>query len=98
MGLQRFYADKNNTFTWENGAVGYRNGSPFDCLGPYAKVKNCPVNGSEKRVIAYATGYADSFFTIPAACKIKGKYVGGFFTGYEGGIVFQPYDKYKERL
>ncbi len=38
---QRFIARERRTFT--NGAVGWAPGGPFDCLGPYAKIENCPV-------------------------------------------------------
>ena len=72
----------------------------MDCLGPYAKVQNCPVDGFPDLVVtAYATGYADSYFSVPAACQKRGKYVGGFFTHRgEDGPVFVPYDKFRVRL
>lgn len=35
---QRFRAS-DDTFTWPNGAVGYRPAGSWDCLGPFAKVK-----------------------------------------------------------
>lgn len=41
--MQRFYANPHHTTASPNGAVGYSPGGPGDCLGPYAKVKNCPV-------------------------------------------------------
>ena len=27
---QKFYAHPTDTFTWPNGAIGHRSGSPFD--------------------------------------------------------------------
>lgn len=87
---QKFYASKD-TFTWENGAIGHRPGGPFDCLGPYAIVRNCPVEGRDRRYTCYATSYPDTYFSIPANTRIKGKYIRGFFTMKDQGIVFVPY-------
>jgi len=92
---QRFFAS-NDTFTWPNGAIGHRPGGPFDCLGPYAKVWNCTVEGRTKRYTCYATAYADTFFSIPACTRIQGKYVKGFFTNRDEGLVFVPYTKNEE--
>lgn len=94
--MQKFQA--NQKFEFANGATGWRPGGPFDCLGPYAKVENCPIDGTELRRTCYATGYADTFFSVPAATRVKGKYIGGYFTQDEDGIKFNPYDKFKERL
>jgi len=84
--MQKFIA--RESFQFSNGATGYRPGGPFDCLGPWAKVKACPiiVNGVEvARLTCYATGYADTFFSIPACTRRKGKYVRGYFTQSDGG-------------
>ena len=96
---QRFYADPAHRFEFANGAVGYRPGLPFDPLGPYAKVVNCPVRGHAKRLTCYATGYADTCFSIPACTRIRGKYVGGYFAlDAKGGIEFRPLDKFANRV
>jgi len=106
MGLQRFYAHPTNTFTWPNGAVGHRPGTLFDCLGPYAKVRNCPVvglplprrakcGGGEtrgNRYTCYATGYADTYFSIPAVTKVRGVRIRGYLTVDEAGIEFRMFD------
>jgi hypothetical protein len=87
---QVFYAS-NDTFTFPNGAIGYRPGGPMDCLGPYAKVKNCPIGNTEYRLTCYATGYADTFFSIPACTRIHGKHVKGYFSrDSDGAITFNP--------
>ncbi len=87
---QVFHADKNCSFEWKNGAIGYRSGSMFDCLGPFAKVVNCPVEGEEKRYTCYATSYPDTFFSIPANTRIRGKYVKGYFTtDANGDVIFR---------
>lgn len=94
MSMQKFLA--REPFEFPNGATGWRPGGPMDCLGPYAKVHDCPimVDGVEVgRRTAYATGYADTFFSVPACTRWKGHYVGGYFDG-EGA--FHPYDRYKE--
>lgn len=96
---QRFYADPHYTFEWPNGAVGYRrSGGAFDCLGPYAKVKNCPIEGTDLRLTCYATGYADTYFSIPACTRHRGRYVKGFFTQRDEGVVFVVIDAHKERV
>lgn len=78
---------------WPNGAIGHRPGGSFDCLGPYAKVRNCPVNGESRAYTVYATNYADTFFSIPACTRIRGKYVKGILTLSDSGPVFTPYGR-----
>lgn len=94
---QKFYASAD-TMTFENGAVGHRPGGPMDCLGPYAKVRNCPVEGTSLRLTCYATGYADTFFSVPACTQYRGKYIGGFFSVDSSGIQFKPYNRFQPRL
>lgn len=92
---QKFIAREKYEFP--NGAIGWRPGGPFDCLGPYAKVQNCPVivNGQTvARVTAYATGVADTFFSVPACTRIGGKHIGGYFTGE---CEFHVYDRFADR-
>lgn len=108
---QRFRARER--FAFSNGAIGWRPGGPFDCVGPYAKVENCPlvvlvwfpypgkedatrypvgspgvglwrhVDSGERRT-CYATGYADTFFSVPACTRLRGKHVRGYFTDDSG--------------
>ena len=86
---QKFVA--RHKFEYSNGAIGWRPGGPFDCLGPFAKVQNCPVEGMEKRYTCYATGYPDTFSSIPACTRINGKHVRGWFgVDGENGIIFHP--------
>jgi hypothetical protein len=92
---QVFYANPNAKFVASNGAIGYAPGGSFDCLGHFAKVKNCPIAGTERRLTCYATGYADTYFSIPACTRVKGKHVRGYFTEDENGIVFHPMDSHK---
>lgn len=89
--MQKFRAKDSHEFA--NGAVGWAPGGCFDCLGPYAKVQNCPVEGHTRRYTCYATGYADTFFSVPAATRIKGKYIRGYFTVTDGAITFIPTDR-----
>ena len=96
--MQQFYASPTDTFTWPNGAVGHRPGGAMDCLGPYAKVRDCPIDGTTLRRTAYATAYADTYSTIPACTRVRGKYIGGFFTMRDDGIAFVPMNRYKARL
>lgn len=97
MSEQKFAARER--YLYPNGAVGYRPGGPFDCLGPYAKVKNCPLDGTELRLTAYATGYADTYFSIPAVTRHRGRRITGYFTIVgDGDCVFMPHDRHKEFL
>lgn len=87
---QRFKARER--FEFPNGAIGWRPGGPFDCLGPWAKVQNCPIHGTDLRLTCYATGYANTYFSVPAVTRYKGRRVKGYFTQYDdGGAVFRPY-------
>lgn len=96
---QKFYASPRDTFTWSNGAVGYRPGGPMDCLGPYAKVKNCPIKGRPGlRLTCYATGYADTAWSIPACTRYRGRHVRGYFAEEDGCLFFHPMDSHKDRL
>jgi hypothetical protein len=89
----------NERYEFANGAIGWRPGGAFDCLGPYAKVENCPIQGTDLRLTCYATGYADTFFSVPAHTKRKGKYIKGFFSDDgDGGCVFHPMDSHKHLL
>ncbi|WP_201243290.1 hypothetical protein [Halochromatium salexigens] len=95
--MQRFLASE--PFTFANGAIGWRPGGPMDCIGPFAKVEHCPIEGTELKRTAYATGYADTCFSIPACTKVRGKYIGGFLTvDSDGAVTFRPYKRFVERL
>jgi hypothetical protein len=86
-------------FQFSNGAVGWRPGGPFDCLGPWAKVNNCPIHGTDLRLTCYATGYANTYFSIPAVTRYKGKRIKGYLTQTdEGGAEFCPYNNHKQHL
>ena len=99
MSMQKFYANPHDSFTWPNGAIGYRSGGSFDCLGPYAKVRDCPIAGTARRATCYATGYADTYFSIPAATRIGGRYVAGYFAeDADGAIEFRTMDRHKARV
>ena len=91
MSGQRFQA--NEKFDFGDGIIGWRPGGPFDCLGPYAKVENCPIEGTDLRRTCYATNYADTYFSIPARCTIKGKTIRGYFScqAESPRITFRPY-------
>ncbi len=103
----KFYADPRHRYEFHNGAIGYRSGPSvsFDCLGPYAKVSNCPIEGTTDkegnplRLTCYATGYADTMSSIPACTKHRGKHVGGFFSvDSDGAVMFKPYTRFSHLL
>ena len=98
--MLRFYANPYDTFISSNGAIGYRPGGPMGCLGPPAKVKNCPVMVEDRevaRLTCYAQGYADTSFSIPAATRYKGVRVKGYFTSAsdDSGTIFRVMDSSK---
>lgn len=69
----------------------------MDCLGPFAKVENCPIAGTTIRRTCYATGYADTYFSVPACMRFRGRYVRGYFTtptesasDFPGSVEFRP--------
>lgn len=95
---QKFYASRHSSYEWPNGAIGHSAGTMNDCLGPYAVVRNCPIEGTALRLTCYATGYADTWFSIPASTRRKGKHVRGYFTLRDDGVVFVAMDSHKERL
>jgi hypothetical protein len=90
--MQKFIAREKHEFS--NGAIGWRSGGPRDCLGPFAKVNNCPIDGTNVRLTCYATNHADTFFSVPAATRYKGKAVKGYFTMYDEGCVFVPFTRF----
>jgi hypothetical protein len=90
---QKFAARERYEFS--NGAIGWRPGGPFDCLGPYAKVQNCPIAGTSLRLTCYATNYADTYFSVPAETRHKGKRVIGYFSMDDGAIEFRVMDSHK---
>ena len=95
----RFYANPSTRHEYANGAIGFGPGGPFDCLGTFAKVVNCPIRGTELRLTCYATGYADTFFSVPACTRRRGKYVAGLFTfDNDGSLEFVPMERHYDRL
>jgi hypothetical protein len=95
---QKFYAHPTDTVKYSNGAIGHRSGGPFDCLGPFAKVRHCPIDGTDIRLTCYATGYADTWFSVPACTRYRGKYIKGYFALDDGAIVFRVMDSHKSRI
>lgn len=93
--MQKFIARERYEFA--NGAVGWRPGGPMDCLGPYAKVQNCPIVGTGLRRTVYATGYANTYFSVPACTRYRGRYIAGYLTGVHGSdaVEFRPYDRFR---
>ena len=92
---QKFYANPNCKTEFSNGAIGFASSGRMDGLGPFAKVQNCPIGGTDKRLTCYATGYADTWFSAPACTRYRGKYVKGYF-GMEGGaVVFHVMNSHK---
>jgi len=66
--MSRFLA--REPFRFSNGAIGWRPGGPMDCVRPFAKVQHCPTEGTDLKRTCYATGYADTAFSIPACTRV----------------------------
>lgn len=90
--MQKFIAREKHEFS--NGAIGWRSGNPMDCIGPFAKVNNCPIDGTNVRLTCYATSYADTYFSVPAVTRHKGKTVKGYFTMQDEGCIFVPFARF----
>lgn len=84
--MQKYYADKKTTQA--DGAVVHHN-SHFGLL---ARVDNCRLENlaGDMRRTVYATGDADTAFSIPAVCKLMGTRVRGYLTSDDAGnVVFR---------
>ena len=64
---------------------------------PFAKVK-CPVEvvgmSTGLCLTCYATGDADTFFSVPARTRYKGRYIAGFMMRCDDVLTFIAYEKY----
>ncbi len=64
-----------------------------------AKIGNCRIDGTDIRRTVYITGEPDTYFSQPAATRVKGKYVAGYVAGDDNGcLVFHAMGKHKDRL
>jgi hypothetical protein len=90
MGLQKYrasrvdYVDPNGTQVWVCDWMG----------GPtVSKLEQCPTPFGPRTV--YVTGEPETFFTLPAACKFKGRGVRGYLTCEDGSWRFNlPVNSY----
>lgn len=86
----RFAENPKDTTVCDNGAILIRTPGHFSTL---AKVKNCPIKGTNLRLTVRATNYADTFFSIPATTTYKKKHIAGYLTHHhDEGIVFIAYE------
>lgn len=94
MALQKYRADKSEKQS-DDSVAWYAQwfGGPS-----LAKIENCRIHESELRRMVYITGEPDSFFSQPAACKVKGKTVRGYVTSDESGYIFHAMDSHKHLL
>lgn len=76
MGLQKYRADTAGP-EQKNGAVPHYTAWAF---GPtLALIRNCPVvNANLSPRTVYITGEADTWFSIPAVCRYRGKTITGY--------------------
>ena len=72
----RYYFIKSQGMTLPNGSIRYLSPGPWHSL---AAVGNCPCADGKRRMV-YATSEPDTFFSIPAATRVKGRWVSGYLT------------------
>ena len=88
MALQKYRADyaepacPNGAIVWYARWMG----------GPSrAKIQNCPIDGAAAAPrTVYIAGEPDTYFSQPAACRIKGRDVRGWISFDESGPTFHP--------
>lgn len=86
--MQKYRADISET--QPDGAIVWRAqwmGGPS-----LAKINNCRLENlaGDMRATVYITGEADTYFSIPAVCKIMGKRVKGYVTSDDNhNLVFR---------
>ena len=86
MGMQRYRADTNEL--QDDGAIlWFANWMGGQTL---SKINNCRLNlsGGDWRRTVYITDEPDTFFSIPAVCKIRGCKIKGYVTTDNGGYIF----------
>lgn len=87
MGMQKFRADKRGE-PRENGAVEW---FAVWMGGPtLSKVDHCPCEDGKTRTV-YITGQPCTWFSVPAATRVRGQYVSGFVTYDDAGPKFVAY-------
>ena len=91
MGMQKYRADKAESPAPNGGVAWYADWMRGPSL---AKIVNCPIDETELRRTVYITGEADTWFSQPAVCKVRGKRVVGYVTGTEDGFVFRVMDSH----
>ncbi len=82
MGIQKFRADQPD-YPCANGSVAWRTnwiGGPSLAL-----IRDCPIKTKQdqpaiSRRTVYVTDQPDSWFSVPAACRYKGKTVRGYLS------------------
>ena len=89
--MQKYRADKCET--QPDGAIKWY----AEWMGgpTLARINSCRIAGTELRRAVYITGEADTYFAIPAATRVKGKYVRGYVTGEDENLFFHPMDSHK---
>ena len=55
-----------------------------------SKINNCRIHGVDYRLTVYVSAEPDTFFSIPANTRRKGKYIKGFLTTDDDGYIFHP--------
>lgn len=92
--MQKYRADASSTQS-DGAILWYANWMGGSTL---AKINNCRIDGVDYRRTVYITGGPDTWFSIPAATRIRGRYVRGYVTSDDGILVFHAMDSHKHLL
>lgn len=68
--------DKSTAFTYPDGCVSFKSYGPWRSLAAFS---NCLCEDGNRRAVRI-TGEPDTFFSVPARCKVSGRTVSGFVT------------------
>ena len=95
--MQKYRADRSET--QPDGAVKWYSewmGGPT-----LARINNCRIDETDLRRAVYITGEPDTWFSVPAATRVHGRYIRGYVTGESDtgdNLVFRAMDAHKDRL
>jgi len=86
MGLKKYRTDASHAPDANNAIAWYAQWVGGQTL---SLVRDCPTPFGPRTV--YARNEPDTWFSIPAACRVKGRDVRGFLTCEDNSWEFHPY-------
>lgn len=85
--MQKYRADKSEVQA--DGAIVWR--SVWMGGTPLARINNCRLENlaGDMRRTVYITGEPDTWFSVPAVCRLMGCWIRGYVTMDDGNVVFR---------